>query len=408
MGESARFFLVMTLFCLLAQGIFAMFEMATVSFNKVRLQYYVSKKMRRARWLSYLITHPAQLFGTTLIGVNSCLILGSESARRFYESLGLNPDLAPLTQIFLVMIFAELSPMLAGRRYAEHVALLFIPVLFALSRILLPLIFLLDLLCRGVGRLLGSPRQGKLYLSREELQNLIEERDESKEMTRIVGNIFTLKEKVAKELMRPLSEVQMLPAFCTVGELRRFLNLRYTPYLPLYDHRPQNIVTVVYPRDLIRLSDDTKVREHGRSVWFITETASILQILKQFRRNNQTLAIVLNTAGVATGILTLDAIIEEIFSLATSAEERKESETTARTLFIERTFPAELAVHAFNQKYLADIPCKDDEEALGEFMARHLGHIPAQGDVVRLETFELVAQEATLLGAKTILIRTLT
>ena len=99
-----------------------MIEMACVSFNKVRLEYYVSKGKKRALWLSFLLHHPAYLFGTTLIGVNVALIIGSECARRFYAALGLNPDLAALTQILLVLIFAEISPMFAGRRYAEHVA----------------------------------------------------------------------------------------------------------------------------------------------------------------------------------------------------------------------------------------------------------------------------------------------
>lgn len=62
MKSSWAFFLSLTLGCLLIQAFFAMLEMAAVSFNKVRLQYYVSKNHRRAKWLSYLLNHPAKLF----------------------------------------------------------------------------------------------------------------------------------------------------------------------------------------------------------------------------------------------------------------------------------------------------------------------------------------------------------
>ena len=384
-----------------------MFEMASVSFNKVRLQYYMSKNKWRARWLSYLLCHPAQLFGSTLIGVNVALLLGSESSRRFYESIGLNPDWAPVSQIILVMIFAELSPMFAGRRYAEHVALLLVPLFYVVSRILLPVIWLLDMLCRIVNRLVGSPKTQRLYLSREELQGLLEERDETRETSAIVGNIFSLKSKVAKELMAPLVQVQMIPSFCSVSELRRLLFLHYTPFVPIFHHHPQNIVSIAYPRDLLRVSDQAQVREHGRSVWFITEGASILQILKQFRRNNQSLAVVLGKGGGATGVLTLDAIVEEIFGLSEESQTQEDS-SASNDVFIERTFPAEMVVKAFNQKYRANLPFDDDEETLSELVARLLGHIPTQGETIRLEDFELVVDEATLLGVKTLLVRSIT
>src|SRR5580658_9565833 len=124
MKGSWQLYLFFIIICLIVQGFFAMIEMACVSFNKVRLQYYVSKGKKRALWLSFLLHHPAYLFGTTLIGVNTALVIGSEYSRRFYDAMGLSPDLAPLSQIVIVLIFAEISPMFAGRRYAEHVAML--------------------------------------------------------------------------------------------------------------------------------------------------------------------------------------------------------------------------------------------------------------------------------------------
>ena len=107
-----QFIAFMIVICLFVQGFYAMLEMACVSFNKVRLQYYVSKNNRRAKWLTHLLNHPAQLFGTTLIGVNAAMQLGSEFSRQFYIALGVSPDYAPLSQVFIVLIFAEIAPYL--------------------------------------------------------------------------------------------------------------------------------------------------------------------------------------------------------------------------------------------------------------------------------------------------------
>ncbi len=402
----------MILFCLMTQGFFAMVELACVSFNKVRLQYYVSMGNKRAIWLSNLLHKPALLFGTTLIGVNTSLIVGSECARRFYDSLGYSPDWAPLSQIVLVLIFAEISPMVAGRRYAEHVAMLAIPVLYFFSILLRPIIATLDLFCRFVNRLIGKPVAAGVYLSREELQHVIEERDETistepqkKEFNTVVANIFTLKNKTAKDLMLPLAQVSLLSSFSTVKEMRDVVKNKRAPFIPIYHRHPHNIVAIAFPRDLLRLSENKKVKDYARSPWFITENSSILQILKQFRRNNQSLAIVLDQKGLATGILTLDEIIDEIFGRADTWTSYEEMVPRAYHIVIDRTFPSDTTLSEFNKQFGVHLAYQD-AETLEEVMTIALGHSPSKGESVRIDQFELTVEEASILGAKMIEVRT--
>jgi putative hemolysin len=412
MSESWKFFLLLILICLAIQGFFAMVEMACVSFNKVRLQYYVSKQNKRALWLSYLLHHPALLFGTTLIGVNTALVVGSECARRFYEALGLSPDWAPLSQIFIVLIFAEIAPMFAGRRYAEHVAMLGIPILFFFSIVLRPVIWTLDLLCRGVNRLIGRPVAAGAYLSREELQNIIEEREETistdptkREFNTVVANIFLLKNKTAKDLMQPLTHIPLVPSFCTIAEMRDVVKEKHVSFLPIYHRNPQNIVAIAYPRDLLRLSANKRIKDHSRQPWFITENSSILQILKQFRRNSQSLAVVLNDKGLATGILTLDEIIDEIFGRTDEWMAFEEVIPRVHHVVVDRTFPSDMRLDEFNTQFNVKLSYRD-AETLEELMTLALGHSPSKGESLRIDQFELTVEEASFLGAKMILVRT--
>ncbi len=411
--QSWKFFLLLILISLAVQGFYAMLEMACVSFNKVRLQYYVSKNNWRAIWLSYLLNHPALLFGTTLIGVNVALQFGSECSRRFYEALGLSPDWAPLTQVVIVLIFAEIAPMFAGRRYAEHVAMMGIPLLYASSILLRPVIWLLDLLCLMINRLLGTPGGGGLYLSREELQKIIEEREEvspyqskSEEFNTVTANIFSLKNKIAKELMQPVHAVQIIPSTCTVGEMRALLTSRFTPYLPIYHRSLHNIVAIAYPRDLLRLGANNRVRDHARPPWFITENNSVLQILKQFRRNNQSIAVVLNQAGSAVGILTLDEIVDQIFGRSETWIPLGDSPPGVHPVFVDRTFPGDMRIEDFNKQFHVHLEAHG-AETLEELVSQMLGHPPGKGESVRIDQFELTVEEASLLGAKMIAIRSI-
>lgn len=405
MSEPWTFFLLLLISCLLFQGFFAMVEMACVSFNKVRLQYYVSQDNKRAIILSKLLHSPVRLFGTALICINAALQVGSECSRRLYDSLGFNPDFSPLTQVVIVLIFAEIAPLFAGRRYAESAAMLGIPVLYAMSILLTPVIVLFDGFCRVIHRLIGSRESVGIYLSQEELQKVMEER-EDEEFNRAVAHIFSLKNKTAKELMQKISSFKTLSSFATVSDMRHLLISYDFPFVPIYYKNPQNIVAVAYPRDLLRETENRRVRECAKSPWFITEKDSVLVILKQFQKNNQSLAVVLNETGQATGILTLDEIIDEIFGRDDSWPSFGDIIPKMHTVVVDRTFPGETKIAELNQEYRVHLDSQG-VETLEELMTKELGHPPVLGESVRIDTFQLTVEEVSFLGAKVVAVRTI-
>ncbi len=390
------------------QGVFAMLEMAAVCFNKVRLQYWVSQGNRRARLIQKLVARPGLLFGTALIGINSCLQIGSECARRLYEKLGVNPDWAPLSQIFLVILLAELIPLFAGMRFAEHAMMLGAPLLYGLSLLMRPIIWFFDLICYLISKLFKTSTQEGQFLSREELQHLfgkLEEERQGKEINTIAASLFVLKNKTASEIMTPLKSVQMVPSFCTVGEMRSLLQSSYTPYVPIYERQPQRVVGIVYPRDLIREEEGKKVRDHVRPPWFITESSSILQILKQFRSNNQSVAIVLSQQGSAVGLLTLDAIIDQIFGRVDRWESFGDIAPRSHHIIVDRTFLGTLTVEEFNGLFHVHLS-GNEKLTLEELFEEKLGHSPERGEKLQIDQFLLVVEEAPLMGPKKISVRT--
>lgn len=411
MTPNWKFFLLLILISLIVEGFFSMMEMACVSFNKVRLQYYVSKGYKRAKWISYLLNHPTRLFGTTLIGVNAALQFGSECARRFYISLDLSPDWAALSQVFLVLIFAELSPMFAARRYSEHVSMLGIPIIYFFSKIMTPIVWFLNGICFVINKVLRVKMTPGLHLTREELQKAIEARDDKEisseqgEFDTVVSSIFSLKNKIAKDLMHPLDRGKLIPSNWTTGDVREALTVEYFPFLPIYHHSKHNIVAIAYPRDLLKVEDFRKVKDASRQPWFILENNSVLQILKQFKRNNQSVAVVLNDQGSAVGILTLDTIIEEIFGPKNYWVTSSELMAAKDQVIIEKSFPCESKVDQINRQLNISLRHLDGD-TLEDLMVRELGHLPNRGEFIRIDQYELKMEEAGLIKGKKILIRT--
>jgi len=410
-SEAWQYFLVLLIVALIIQGFYSMLEMACVSFNRVRLQYYVSKNHRRARWLSRLLNNPAHLFGTTLIGVNAAMQFGSECARRLYSSLGLNPDWSALSQVFVVLIFAELSPMFAARRYAENVTMLGIPILYFTSIILRPITTVLEGICRMINWFFGVKAPSS-YISRDELQRAIEERDdtpseiEKAEFDPVLNNIFSLKTKTAKDLMEPIDKGKLISSDATVEDLRKTLGLEATPFIPVFHKIKSNIVAIAFPRDLLRYPNETRLRAYSRSPWFVMEKNSILEIIKEFRRNNQSLAIVLSQAGSAVGILTLDAVVDEIFGQRDDWISFGEFAPEKHRVFVDRSLPGETKVSDINLWFKLSLPGEEDE-TLEELMTRLLKHRPEKGESLRVGEVELMVEETSLIAGRTISIRSI-
>lgn len=411
MAKSWQYFLLLLVVALMIQGFYSMLEMACVSFNRVRLQYYVSKNNRRAKWLNKLLSNPAHLFGATLIGVNGALQFGSECARRLYSSLGLNPDWSALSQVFVVLIFAELAPMFAARRYAENVTMLGVPIIYFTSIILRPITMILEGICRVVNWFFGV-KTDSAYLSREELQRAIEERDdtpsleEKAEFDPVLSNIFSLKTKTAKDLMDPINKGKLISSEATIGDLRHILGLEAAPFVPVFHKTKNNIVAIAFPRDLLRHPDETRLRAYSRSPWFVMEKNSILEIIKEFRRNNQSLAIVLNQAGLAVGILTLDAVVDEIFGQRDDWVSFGEFTPEKHRVVVDRSLPGETKVADINLWFKLSLPGEEDE-TLDELMTRLLGHRPEKGEPLRVGEIELMVEETSLIAGRTISIRSI-
>ncbi len=402
--NNALIWFCVTFFCIAVQGLYSMLEMAAVSFNRVRLEYYVSKGIKRAIWLQYILQKPSRLFGTIMLGVNIALQIGSQSSREFYRAIGLNPDFAPITQIFLVVILAELAPLFAARRFSEHVIMLGIPIVYATHRVFAPIIWLIGLITRFVHLLFGKKEEAfDVFLSRDELQKVLESHDEESEFNIVVSNIFALRNKTASQVMTPLSQIEMIRSNTTIADLHKKLSGSAQRFVPLFHKTRSNIVAIAIPRDFVNLPDNRYARDNARPPWFITSSTKLLPILGQFRRNRQTVAVVLDPNGSAIGMLTLDAILEEIFGEHPPIEEALKK---AKLPMIHRTFPGNTKIADLNKEYGTRIP-SHGVETLAQLMISQLDHAPAEGDTLVAGAFELIAEETTLLGIKSITVKTL-
>ena len=364
MTAESTLVLILLILCLLFQGFFTMAEMAFVSFNRIRLAYYAEKQKKEAVILKKLLDHPTILFSTTLIGVNFFLQLGSESSRIFLHSIGFDPDIAYFPQVVMVLLFAELIPMIIARDHSEHIAMLTIKPIYFLSKIFSPLIYLIEMISKIVIFFLKSELKVDHSLSRDELKNLLTDTDRqfneysNEDFEPLVENIFSLKLKTPRQLMTPIEKIFCISYHTHVGEVRDSLTKVKTKYIPVYHETKENIFGIIYSQDLLNLPDSFPIKDLARSPWFVIETNTIFQVINQFRKNNQKISIVLDENGRVLGVLSLSAIVDEIFS---GILFNNKASNIKSKVYVDKMFSADTKIREISDHY--KLPLDDFEKS---------------------------------------------
>jgi len=408
----ALWWLFLNLISVIIQGFFSMVEMAIVSINRVRLHFIASQGDRRAKWISDLLSKPSQLFGTTLIGLNVAMFISSECSREFHRAIGLDPNWSPVSQVLIVVTFGELAPMFAARHYPEHVALGGVRIVYLASKIMAPLIWILTVISNGVSRIIGEKKgDPNRFLSQEELQKIFEEHEEEtpkegevEEINLISTNLFRLHGMKVTDVMIPIKHIPMLPSNATISQLYRLLRKSPLDYVPIYHRNHDNIIGIIRPRDVLRIPDTKRLRDYAKPPWFLTRTLHLHDVLKQFRRNKQNVAVVLDIHGSACGFVSLESILQEIFgSEELNSQERFNDHD--RLILKDRTFPGSFLVEEFNKEFDVQLD-EDGKISLSELIKKNLSHPPEAGDTIILGNFEIVVKEASFLDVKKVSIST--
>ena len=349
-----------------------------------------------------MIRRPYRLFGTVMLGVNISLQIGSESARNCYKVLGLSPDYAPITQIILVVIFAELLPLTISRKIPEKLALWGAPILYYSHYIVYPLIQFIGGLTESLYFLLKIKKE-KLNstLSRDEFQKALETHHEEQDFNVIATNIFSLSATSAEQVCQPLDQVVMLPSTANVKDLCRTIQNTDMDFVPIYHKERKNIIGIALPKDFVNKNLTDSLIHNLHSPWFITAKSKLIRILKEFRDNRSSVAVVLNASGEPIGILSLNAIFKILFNTSNIAQLKPKTISV-----IERTFPGNTPLKDI-QKELGIELTHYGAETLAQLVLQLLDTPAEIGTSVITNNLLLEVKEISLYGIKSISIKNL-
>lgn len=144
-----------------------------------------------------------------------------------------------------------------------------------------------------------------------EAEGIIEERERE-----MIETMFEFSDTKAGEIMTPRTEICALPIDATVRQARDLIIHEKYSRLPVFRDNVDNIEGILYVRDLLNAwsegKENEKITDLLRSAYFIPETKSASELLKNMQTNHVQIAVVIDEYGGVAGIVTVEDIIEEI------------------------------------------------------------------------------------------------
>lgn len=390
------FYIVAVVVLVLLGSLLAMAEASITRVSVVRAMTLHEQGRRNGALLEKIESNPprylSSLYLSVMFAQNGSAVLVAIVAEQAFGNLGITLVSVGFTLAYFVLV--EAMSKTYGVLNSDRVALALAPMVVMLSRIFsLPtrlLIGLSNVLLPGKGLPSGP------FVSPEEIRQMAEvghgsgsidenERD-------LIDSIFEFSEKTARDVMVPRPDMIVLPAIqAPEAALDIAIGAGFSR-IPVYDGEPDNIIGVLYEKDLVRsLRSNAAATESVRSLvrepFFVPETKSIPDLLREMKRKRMHMAIVADEHGDVAGLVTLEDILEEIVGEIADEYDEEAPAAVAELGPGRWSVQAKTSIREFNELIDAELSENDDWQTVGGLVASILGRIPETGDEVTHDDF---------------------
>ena len=388
--------------CLLATMFFSAAEMAFIAANRLRLRHLAEEGDAVAARYLESFRQPERLLSTAMMGVTIAHIVAASAVTFALLPVlgGIAPLVVTLTLTPVMLVFGEIIPKAVAREWATSLILtLYRPLTWA-SKVLVPFVALANTLVTLALRTVGGPRaETRQFVSREELKALLQlepgEASVSTQEAEMIDKIFDLGDTTVREVMVPLVDVVMLPDTASSRDAIALIQRRGFSRIPIHGARETDVIGVVTAMDLLNRGAQVRTvtdLDLMRQPNFVPETKRIDDLLREMQKGRNPLAIVVDEYGGATGIVTLEDIVEQI--VGEIQDEHDRTPATVEQLPDGSYWVAgRTHIDELNEALDWSLPKQDYETVAGLVLAT-LHRIPRMGEVLQLPGYTITVLEA--------------
>jgi putative hemolysin len=327
---------VLLVFLILLNALFAMSEMALTASRKARLQVMVEAGDSGAQIALDLHDNPTKFLSVVQVGITSISVLNgivgdaafSEPfARWLYQNFAIQERAAEITATamvvvvvtFITIIFGELVPKRFGLMYPETVARLVARPMEWLSVTTRPFIKLLSWCTEATLRLFGIKGSPDRSVTEEEINASLEEGLDAgvieAQEHQMVRNVFRLDDRQVGSMMIPRAEIIWLDATALPDDVLKIIaNEEHSRY-PVCRGGLDDVIGVISAQTLLQQvmkGGELSLTNALQSSVFVPETLSGMELLEHFKASTGQLVLVVDEYGEVQGMITVRDVLEAI------------------------------------------------------------------------------------------------
>lgn len=338
MENSILLMLLLQVFLILLNAVFASAEIAVISINDAKLARMVAEGDKRAVRLARLTSQPARFLATIQVAITLSGFLGSAFAAENFSDglvnwlvgLGVGIPAATLDAIAVViitlilsyftLIFGELVPKRVAMRKAESLALGISGLISAIAKLFAPIVWFLTASTNAVLRLLGiDPNAEEETVSEEEIRMMVDVGTQKgtidHEEKQFIQNVFEFDDLTAGEIATHRTDLTILWQEESMEEWASTIhNSRHTRY-PVCGESADDVVGILNAKDYFRLTDrsrETVMEQAVETPYFVPDSVKADVLFRNMKGSCHPLAVVLDEYGGMTGIVTINDLVEQL------------------------------------------------------------------------------------------------
>ena len=405
--------LIIQIVLIAVNALFASSEIAVISMSEARLKMLSEEGDKRADRLLNLTKQPAKFLATIQVAITLAGLLGGAfAAENFADpivdlilSLGVSAPRSALHSavVFLItlvltyfsIVFGELVPKRLAMKKTESLSLSLSGILFFMSKICAPLVFLLTVSTNALLRLLGiDPNQNEEVVTEDEIKMMLMEGSQQgtieNDENEIIQNVFDMNDTSAEEVSTRRRDVVCLYLEDDMSVWADTIRGSHYTYFPVCGESQDDVVGVLNTKDYFRLDDLSRKSVMKNAVdkpFFVPEGIRADQLFSRMKQERKYFAIVIDEYGGMSGIVTVHDLMEELVG-------DMDDEDTVREVEIRQLSDSRWEIlgsadlEEVAEKLDVQLPT-DEHETFNGLVCGIVGRVPDEGEQFSCEGYGL-------------------
>ncbi|MGE7935822.1 hemolysin family protein [Bacillus paramycoides] len=394
-------------------------EFAIVKVRSSRIDYLIAEGNNRAISVKTVITNLDEYLSACQLGITVTALgigwSGKPALKHMFDMFFANwniptqlADIFAVTLVFLFITFfhvvvGELAPKTFAIQKAEQVSFFVAKPLILFYRIAFPFIWLLNGSARLIAKFFGlkPPKGHDEVHSEEELRLLVSESYKNGEINqseyKYVNKIFEFDDRIAKEIMVPRTEMNILNKEMPAEEaLQKMSHEKYTRY-PVVDGDKDHVIGFVNFKDIFtdfvkhRAVNEKTVEQYVRPIILVIESIPIHDLFLKMQRERTHIAILIDEYGGTSGLVTVEDILEEIVGDIQDEFDTDEQPEIQQVSETKTILEGKVLVNEVNALLGLTID-DDDVDTIGGWILTKNIEI-SEGDTIEIENYKFCVKE---------------